>query len=146
MKRLVWLLFAVLLAVWVLSGFVGHRVPPSNRLPANLDEFKQAPGGAATVDAGEFLFSLAKQGKLPGFAPGEHGVMHAGLVDGAGNNPAGTGPESYPISRGINFTKEGDASQYFYIVMQASNHAPWQLRKAWRADSNGNVLQNYTVP
>ena len=147
MRRFRLLLLIVLLAAAVWLALAHHRCPPSgDKLPATLDEFKQAAGGASTVDAGEFLLSLAKQGKLPGFAPGEHGVMRAGIVDGQGNIPAAAAPGSYPISRGITFSKDGDTSVYFYTVVQASNHAPWQLQKAWRTDADGKVVENYPIP
>ncbi len=147
MKRFGLLLLIVLLVAAVWLGLAHHRRAPSgDKLPATLGQFKQVAGGASTVDAGEFLLSLAKQGKLPGFTPGEHGVMRAGIVDGTGNIPSAAASESYPISRGITFSKSGDTSVYFYTVVQASNHAPWQLQKAWRTDADGKVVETYPVP
>ncbi|HWV98394.1 MAG TPA: hypothetical protein VNZ64_01755 [Candidatus Acidoferrum sp.] len=146
MNRFAGFLLVLLLAAAAWYGLSHHRTPTTPKLPTTLDEFKQQPGGASTVDAGDFLFALAKQGKLPGFSPGEHGAMHAGIVDANGDSPSVTASETYPISRGITFSKEDDTSVYFYIVVQTSNNAPWKLQKAWRTDADGHVVQNYPVP
>ena len=111
-----------------------------------MEEFEERPGGAFTVEAGEFLIELAKASKLPGFAASEHGTMHAGILDGNAETPADGAPEAYPVSRAIHFQKDGDPSNYFYIVVRKSQHDSWRLQKAWRADADGNVVQTYEVP
>lgn len=114
------------------------------KLPSSLAEFKQMNGGAATVDAGEFVIGLAKEGKLPGFAKGEHGSIQAGIVDGSGKVPSGV--QAYPISRGIHVSKEGDDADYFYVVVLETNGASWKLQKAWRDAADGRRLSTYAVP
>ncbi len=145
MKRLAYISLAILLLV-VLTWYAAHnrRTQPTGQPPTTMDQFKQVPGANATVQAGEFLLTLAKEGNLPGIAQGEHGTMHAGIVDANANTPSG--PEPYPISRVIHFSKQGDDSDYFYAVVIESNGAPCQLQRAWRTNPQGQVVESYPVP
>ncbi len=146
MRRIVFIAAILALAAGIWYVF-GHRRPSvQEKLPATMEEFKQRPGGAFTAEAGEFLIGLAKQGKLPGFAAGEHGTMHAGMVDARGNRPSSNTAETYPVSRAIHFSKEGDEADYFYVVVRESPGSTWKLRQACRMDDNGRILENYPVP
>jgi len=146
MKRLAYI--AVVLALATLAWYViaHRRAQAANQLPRTLKEFKQRPGGGVTVEAGDFLIALAKEGKLPGFSAGEHGTMHAGIVDGNANAASAGTQEAYPVSRGIHFSKEGDTSDYFYVVACESPGSPWKLKKAWRMDAGGRLVENYPIP
>lgn len=137
MKRLAYAAI-LLLFVGIMWFAVSRRHSATPSLPKTMSEFKQRPGGAATVDAGEFLIELAKAGKLPGFAQGEHGTMQAAV-------PPNASPEPYPISRALHFGKDGDTCDYFYIVTRESSADPWKLIKACRMDSAGHVLDDYPV-
>ncbi len=140
--------YGLLILVAAATAWYVWRTNPTAapKPPTSLDEFKRQPGGAYTVDAGDFLLSLVKQGKLPGFAAGDHGSMHAGIIDGNGNTPQETAPEHFPVSRTVVFSKRGDTSAYFYIVERASAGSPWQLKKAWRIDAEGRIAEQYPVP
>ncbi|HEV2391505.1 MAG TPA: hypothetical protein VG146_03985 [Verrucomicrobiae bacterium] len=138
---------AMLLVAAAIWYTVAHRrAPPVPKVPATMEEFKQWPGASLTAQAGEFLIGLARAGKLPGFSAGEHGTMHAGIVDAHGSTVSGAASEPYPVSRSVHFQKEGDTSDYFYVVVRESQSAPWKLQKAWRTDGEGRVIQNYAVP
>lgn len=139
-------LIVLVLAAAVWYGALHHRTLPASRVPRTLEEFKQQPGGALTVEAGDFLMRLAKEGKLPGFARGEHGTMHAGILDAKAETPSSATAEGYPVSRVIHFQKEGDTSDYFYIVERESREAPWKLQEAWRTDAAGRIMETYSVP
>jgi hypothetical protein len=89
MKRLAYFFLFLLLAGAVWHGVAHRRSPPADRVPTTMEEFKQRPGGKSTAEAGEFLQALAKKGKLPGFRAGEHGTMHAGILDANSNTPSG---------------------------------------------------------
>ncbi len=146
MKRFVYLAVAILpLAVGLWYALEHHRSAASDQLPANMQELKQRPGGTVTVDAGEFLIGLAKEGKLPGFALNEHGTMHAGILDANANTAASTEAEKYPLSRTIHFSKEGDTSDYFFVVVRESPGSAWKIQNAWRVDPDGRVLERYAV-
>ncbi len=145
MKPLAWIWLAILLAVALVWYGTRHRhTGPKVRAPLTIEQFKQVPGANATVQAGEFLLTLAKEGKLPGIAQGEHGTMHAGIVDANANSPSG--PEPYPVSRVIHFSKQNDDSDYFYVVVIESNGAPCKLQRAWRANPQGQVIESYSIP
>ncbi len=146
MRRLPYIFLALLLAGAVWYGVMRHRHPPADKAPVTMENFMQVPGGKLTVQAGEFLMGLAKEGKLPGFSAGEHGTMHAGIVDAKANTPSRAGPEPYPVSRVINFQKQGNSSVYFYLVVLESDGGHWKLQRAWRADADGHVVEAYPVP
>ncbi len=42
--------------------------------------------------------------------------------------------------------KKGDPSIYHYQVSRASKASPWKLDKAWRTDSDGHMIQEYSIP
>lgn len=141
LKLPAYLLVGLLLLAALWYGVNHQRAQPTEKLPTTIDEFRQIPGGAVTVQAGEFLLTLANEGKLPGFNQGEHGTMHAGIVDGNANTPSGS--EQYPVSRVIHFSKRGNDSEYFYAVVLESNGGPWKLQRAWRTDPQGQLIENY---
>ena len=120
-------------------------MPRPRKLPAILEEFKEVPGGAVTVDAADFLVGLAKEGLLPGFAKGEHGTVQAGNFEPAQDLPASALSQTNQVLRCVHFSKDGDDSDYFYLVARASNGAPWKVTKAWRAAPDGRVLERFPV-
>ena len=71
MKRLIFLAVAVALGATVWCGFLRHA-PHAGGLPATVNDFKQMPGGAVTMDAGEYVISRLKEGGLPGFSKDDH--------------------------------------------------------------------------
>ncbi len=145
MKPLAYVCLAALLVVALLWYRARHRqAQAASQLPTTMQQFKQVPGASATVEAGEFLLSLAREGKLPGIPPGEHETMHAGIVDANGNAPSRQEP--YPVSRVIHFSKPGDDSDYFYTVVIESSGAPCKVQRAWRTNPQGQVAENYPVP
>ncbi len=130
---------AVLLAAALWHGSAHHHAAPvNNRVPATVEELKRRPDVPFTVEAGEFLIGLAKNGKLPGFSASDHGRMQAGAPEAAS--------ESYPVTRAVHFSKDGDTSDYFYVVVRDSEGAQWRLLKAARMSSNGQIIQEYGVP
>jgi hypothetical protein len=46
----------------------------------------------------------------------------------------------------LDIPKKGDSSTYHYEFTRASPDSPWQLQKAWRADRNGRVVEDYPTP
>jgi hypothetical protein len=146
MRRLAYFFLVLLLAGAVWYGVMHRRSPSADKVPTTMEEFKRRPGGKLTVEAGEFLLGLAKEGKLPGFSAGEHGTMHAGILDAKANPPSGAVPEPDPVSRVIHFQKQGNAADYFYVVVLESDGVPWKLQRAWRTNADGHVVETYPVP
>jgi hypothetical protein len=143
MKHLAYTILILLVAWLVWYAIARYHSTAADNVPKSMEEFRQRSGGLFTAEAGAYLMELAKAGKLPGFALGEHGTMHAGILDANANTPSGSEP--YPLSRGIQFQKDGDTSGYFYIVVRESQGSPLRLQKAWRMDAEGHVVENYSV-
>ncbi len=139
MKRLIVLAIVVIVgaAAWYWSS---RRASHSKGLPATVNDFKQMPGGAATIDAGEYVIARLKEGGLPGFSKDEHGTLVIPNI-----KPPQEQTEAYPVLRVICLRKNGGTSEYYYRVIRESEGAPWQLRRAWRASPEGRVLQEYTL-
>lgn len=139
MKRPVVLVLAV--AVGVAAWYaLHHRHANAEGLPATVSEFKEMPGGTTSMDAADYLISRLKQGSLPGFSKDDHGSLVAPNM-----KPPQEQIEAYPILRIVCLHKNGDTSEYYYWVVRASEGAPWQLQKAWRAGSDGRVLEEYPL-
>jgi hypothetical protein len=98
------------------------------------------PGGGATTDAADYLVGRLKQGALPGFSKDNHGSLVAPNM-----KPPQEQTEAYPLLRIVCLHKNGDTSEYYYWVVRASEGAPWQLQKAWRASPDGRVLEEYPL-
>jgi hypothetical protein len=74
---------------------------------------------------------LKEAGKLPGFAPSDHGNM-----DTQGY-PAG-GRITYPASMVVYATKEHDSGPYAYTFTKESASSGWRLTAAVRTGPNGH--------
>ncbi len=139
MKRLVFAVIAAVVVATLWAVFLGHP-SQAHGLPATVNEFKKMPGGATTVDAGEYVISLLKQGGLPGFSKDDHGWLVAPNI-----KPPQERIEAHPVLRVLCLRKNDDTSEYYYWVVQESQGAAWQLRRAWRATPEGRLLEEYAV-
>ena len=53
----------------------------------------------------------------------------------------------YPVSRTLHASKNNDGHfVYYYTVEKASETNDWQLQRAWRTDTNGQVVEEFRVP
>jgi hypothetical protein len=82
----------------------------------------------------QYLVGLLKTGQLPGIIPADHGRLSAN-----------GGRATYPYSVTFQLDKQGDPAPYHYTIQQAKKGAPWQLMRAWQADTNGAVLHEWQV-
>jgi hypothetical protein len=121
---------AMLLAITVstLGGCAKHD-------RKTLGENVQAKDSAAQIaaEAGQYLGSLHKQGKLPDVSKEEHGRLTAGVSDFSETL-------RYPLSLTFRFTKE-NASIYQYKVERPNADSDWRLAKAWQADATGGMIR-----
>jgi hypothetical protein len=131
----------------LVAGLVWYVIARHHSTAAdNLEEFRQRPGGLFTAEAGEYLIELAKAGKLPGFALGGHGTMHAGILDANVDTPSGI-PTSHTRSHvGSISRRTGTPPTPFTSVVGESQGSPLRLQKTWRTDAEGHLAENYTVP
>ena len=101
-----------------------------------LGEQAELEGNAAAQSALGFLRSLLREGRLPGWSPGDEPAtrdvpFHLDLPNAA-------------LCDGLR--KEGDPSVYHYQLVRTSQSGPWILQKAWRTDQTGRTMQEYSVP
>lgn len=99
-----------------------------------------------SYQAAKFLESLKKQGQLPGWLKDERGWVKE---DMSGEISFGMPPESdadlYHFHKTFIAEKNGDQSKYHYTVARASKADAWKLEKAWRAGSDGKVIEDYPI-
>ena len=81
--------------------------------------------------AGDFIKEMGKHGQLPGASKGDKGSFYRGLNPGA---------ETFI------FHKIGEPSFLNYQLSKTTKAGLWKLNKAWRADKNGKVIEEYPVP
>jgi hypothetical protein len=106
-----------------------------------LTRIRKLPGGEMTLEAGRFLYGLAKRRQLPGFRKGESGnVVFALAVSGEAPSDA------YPVCRLFDSSIQGAPSVYHYLVVRASMHSAWRLQRAWRTDRDGLVIEEVAIP
>jgi hypothetical protein len=95
-----------------------------------------------TSDAVAFLLRLAEKHELPGIAKSEHGHGTFSSDFKAGEYR----PETYPMSVIFVVTKASGIAQYRYEIVQSSKDSQLELKRAWRTDGRGRVVQEYRVP
>lgn len=93
------------------------------------------PGGTAE----QFLTRLRDQGKLPGYANGEKGRFSSFLKFEEMES------RTFPATRTLVCSKQGDSSKYHYTVVRTSAESEWQLEEAWRSASDGSAIEEYRV-
>lgn len=81
-------------------------------------------------EAVEFLRTLKKEGRQPGWSKKDKGAVTL---------------EGYSNSVTVAISKNGDSSLYHYSVSQQSKDGPWKLQRAWRTDQKGRVTEEYSV-
>jgi hypothetical protein len=89
----------------------------------------------ATIDAADRLKEMIKQNRLPGISNGEHGNFASEYFEISESNEV-----TYPLSRTFHVVKTGEilTNHYTFIKMTAGSN--WELVKAWKTDSNGQIV------
>lgn len=94
---------------------------------------------AAAKTAGNSAFQharkLIRNGQLPGWSKKDRAPASAMFHF-----------RREPDTAVLDIPKKSDSSTYHYEFTRASPDGPWQLRKAWRADRNDHVAEEYPVP
>jgi len=86
----------------------------------------------------KFLIQLNKKNQLPGASKNDKGKTTDVHFD----------HDDSPYLDSVTWYlwKNDDASIYHYTVIRTSKRGAWKLRKAWRTDDSGKMLQEYAVP
>jgi len=91
---------------------------------------------------GEFLVGLHKKGLLPGDSKNSHGEM----VSDRFTLPSSQAKDvDYPFSQTFHWNVLGETFTNNYTVVRTSKESAWQLQKAWRTDSAGQVVEEWPV-
>ncbi len=132
-----------------------HKFPSSSltqQVNTNLPGFdfgaqmkSNVPGAALPVEATEFLVS---QKTLPGISKGDNVAFR---LPGSSVEPNGvfrsdfTEPITYPVTVIVDAAVNGEGFLLHYQIERASQNGPWQLKRAWRTDRSGRLLQEYPI-
>jgi len=125
-------------------GYASTSTPKD--LPARAVSYlNKRSGGRLTLESGEFISKLLKEQKLPGVAMATCKERGFSL----GLDPAeflkSAEAAGFPVTCKWFGRFGGDANRNYYIVFRASEEQPWALQKAWRADADGNLLEEYQL-
>ncbi len=97
-----------------------------------LRQTRVGPVMAESLDTGiGFLIDLKKKGQLPGHTKDQHGQL-----DYSG---------SYSDSPTFTIRKTGDSFIYHYTISRTSKDSPWKLKRVWRTDKDGHMIEEYPV-
>lgn len=99
---------------------------------------KESAARLVVESAMKCLRQLNDQNRLPGVSKSDNGNLTAYHFI---HNDS-------PYLDSVTFAgqKKGDSSFYHYTVTRTAKHDSWKLQKAWRADAQGHVVEQYSVP
>jgi len=97
-----------------------------------------SPAVKETVEAGDFLFALHQQGRLPGDTRDMHGKLTSEVVP---LSEVVSCQEVFPISRTFHVAIKGESFTNNYTVVKLSKDSSWQLKRAWRIDPDGHITE-----
>ena len=129
MKSTLTIPWVVVVLIMAIFGYRALSFPNRAGVVQTVDE------GRMVAKAGmDYLFHLRLEGRLPGITTTEHG-----------NASISGGLSRYPYSLTMRFNKQGEASTNNYTILQLKKDSPWQLKRAWQTDSNGQIIQEWPV-
>ena len=105
---------------------------------------------ALTKEAVEFLLILERHGQLPGFQKAEVAAVRLppfiSLKSHQGWRSSNTNLASYPFRWTYDMCKNDGIFAYHFSVIKVSETNDWELQKGWRTDTNGQVVEEFSVP
>jgi hypothetical protein len=99
---------------------------------------KDSQAAKETAEAGNCLFDMHQQGKLPGDSKDMHGEMTSDMIPWS---EVQSNQEVYPISRTFHVAITGESFTKNYTLVKLSEVSSWQLKQAWRIDSDGHITE-----
>jgi len=85
----------------------------------------------------DFLVSLKRNKRLPGFSNDDRGVMTKYFYE------TGFFAGTYPLSIRYDVKKQNDTSFYHYTIGRNAPNSSWILQRAWQTDSEGNTIEKF---
>ena len=112
-------------------------------------QFTRTPRGAVAMEAVRFMFSLKKQGQMPGLAIKAPIAVEIPWYTRRTNEAASWFPDTnavtYPLQLTLRVHADDTNSVYRYTLDKASETDRWHLQKSWREDLNGKVLEEFSI-
>jgi hypothetical protein len=118
----------------LIAATLGHRGAFSSS--KSEDVIRTVGEGQAVVRTGmDYLLRLRTEGRLPGITTNDHG------------NASISGRLSdYPFALTVRFSPTGAVAAENYSIVQFRQDSPWQLKRAWQTDSNGQIIHEWALP
>ena len=123
----------VLMMLMISAGCSSH----DSRLKASV---RTNSATLEVVSALTFMKELHEQNGLVGLSKDEHGLLDSDDVPLASSNE-----NVYPMVLTLHAVKTGESATNHYTVVRQSKDAPWQIQRAWRTDSQGNLVEEWPV-
>jgi len=140
----------VILAIAGTATVTVKKLAPK-RADSALEEFVKQ-GDPLTMEVVAFLSQLKPQGRLPGFQKNEQATTQM-MIQNLSQDSNGiwqisnANVDTYPVSRTVKASKNNDGHfVYYYTAVKSAATNGWQLQKAWRTDTNGQVAEEFPVP
>jgi len=132
--RIAAIIIAAVVVGILISAMLGRPAAFSSSKSESV--VRTVEGGQAIARAGmDFLLRLRTEGRLPGITTNDHG------------NASITGRLSdYPLALTMQFSPTGAVSTEHYSIVQLKRNSLWQLKRAWQADSNGQIIHEWPIP
>jgi hypothetical protein len=124
----------------ILLGIITQLLGCSNNNSHLLSTAKNSQAAEETAEAGNFLFDMHQQGKLPGDSKDMHGEITSEMVPWS---EVQSNQEVYPLSRTFHVAINGESFTNNYTVVKLSENSSWQLQRAWRIGSDGHIVQEW---
>ncbi len=147
---------AIVVSVVVLAAAGGSTIVVKKmeqkhaEFPTNaVQQFVQTSGGAISMEAIKFITSLKQTGQLPGIVSNTPAAIEIPWI--SFDRPNGTAHYintnlTFPVSLTLTVHANDVHERYHYTVTKAAETNEWHLQKAWRADMNGQVMEEFPVP
>lgn len=123
-----WVVVTLIAAIFGYVALFSSDIKKEGVLRTDKEKQVVAKGGM------EFLFHMRQAGHLPGVTTNEHGFASiSGQLS------------AYPYSLIMQFSENGKAFTNNYSIVQMKKDSSWQLTRAWQTDSNGQIIQEWSV-
>jgi len=123
---------AVLLGI-LIGATLGHREVFSSS--KNEGDVRTVDEGQAIAKTGmNYVLRLRGGGRLPGITTNDHG---SGSVIGRLSD--------YPFALTVQLRPTGAVFTANYSIVQLRPDSSWHLKRAWQADSNGQIIHEWPI-
>jgi hypothetical protein len=117
----------------------GRPVMANPAMRAAMSNYLQSAEGVRMQSQFEFLGKLKKSGQMPGIPKDTHGTLRQE------KGPEDVTPDGGYTQEFHLLTSDNPPTHYHIVIAQASSNGPFELKKVWRADGSGKVIEEYPI-